>query len=228
MQLTISDVAKYLNVSQRTVYRWLEKGQIPGYKINDQYRFSRAELIEWVSKQKIAASEELFVFPDSSDSKIPSISDCIRSGGIYYRVEGDDKSSVLKSAVSLIKLPDGVDRSFLLQMLTLREEMASTGVGDGIAIPHLRNPIILGVDNPQIALCFLEKAVDFSALDGKKVFCLFLLLSPNPRIHLNLISKLAFILKKEQVKKTLKDCGSREKILSIIENAEKEFRMKSK
>ncbi|HPO91201.1 MAG TPA: PTS sugar transporter subunit IIA [Victivallales bacterium] len=221
MQLSISDVAKYLNVSQRTIYRWIDKGIIPAYKINDQYRFNRAELIEWVSNKKIPTSKDLFLFPESESTEINvSVTDCLKNGGIYYRVSGRDRNSALESALSLLKLPEEVDTNLLLKMLLMREELASTGIGEGIAIPHIRNPIVLGIEKAQIALCFLENPVDFMALDGQKVFCLFLLISPNPKIHLKIISKLAFLLKSEKLRNFLKTYPSREEILKAIEKDE--------
>src|SRR5438034_985186 len=63
----------------------------------------------------------------------------------------------------------------------LREALQSTGVGDGIAIPHVRNPIVLHVSRPMITLCFLERPIDFGALDGKPVHVLFSLISPTVR-----------------------------------------------
>ena len=68
-----------------------------------------------------------------------------------------------------MKLPDDVDREFLYQVLLAREALGSTGIGDGIAIPHVRNPIVLHLSRPTVTLCFLEQPVDFGALDGQPV-----------------------------------------------------------
>jgi PTS system nitrogen regulatory IIA component len=80
-------------------------------------------------------------------------------------------------------------------VLLAREALASTGIGDGIAIPHVRSPIVLHVSEPTITLCFLERPVDFAALDGRPVRALFLLVSPTVRAHLSLLSRLAFALR---------------------------------
>lgn len=73
--------------------------------------------------------------------------------------------------------------------------MASTGIGDGIAIPHVRNPVVLHVERPLITLCMLSEPVDFAAVDGKPVHTLFTLVSPNVRTHLQVLSRLAFALR---------------------------------
>ena len=64
-------------------------------------------------------------------------------------------------------MPDEVDRDFLLTVLEAREAMGSTGIGDGIAIPHVRNPILLHVKRPFVSLFLLKQPVDFDAIDGK-------------------------------------------------------------
>ena len=62
-------------------------------------------------------------------------------------------------AVELMPLPEKVDRQFLLQVLVARESLGSTAVGKGIALPHVRNPVVMHIDRPMITLCFLENAV---------------------------------------------------------------------
>lgn len=228
MQLTIHDVSKYFNVSERTVYRWIDQKIIPAYKINDQFRFNRAELLEWATAQKINVSPEIFESPKTEDETPPSICESIKAGGIFFRIEGSDKKTVLKNVVDIMKLPEDVDRNFLYDVLLARENLASTGIGDGIAIPHVRNPVILNVSYPVITICFLENPIDFGALDKKDVYCLFTLISPAPRVHLQLISRLAFILKEPEVKKILKEPGTRDEILKTIEHAESKVRMNRK
>jgi PTS system nitrogen regulatory IIA component len=108
-------------------------------------------------------------------------------------------------------LPDRVDREFLVHMLLAREALQSTAVGDGIAIPHVRNPIVLHVAEPGITLGFLDEPVDFGALDGRDVHTLFAVVSPTVRTHLHLISRLAF---------ALRDGGFRDVVLRRAEAAE--------
>jgi PTS system nitrogen regulatory IIA component len=94
-----------------------------------------------------------------------------------------------------MSLPGRADKALLLQVLLARESLASTGIGDGVAIPHARSPIVLRVARPAITLCFLEHPVDFDAIDGKPVFCLFTLVTPTVKSHLHLLSRIAFALR---------------------------------
>jgi PTS system nitrogen regulatory IIA component len=216
MQLGVHDVARILNVSEKSIYRWIQQGQLPAYKVNDQYRFNRAELLEWANAQKINVSAEIFQEPDTSIELMPDLADSIEAGGIFYRVAGNDKESVLRSAVEVMKLPPDMDRDFLLRVLMAREAMASTGIGDGVAIPHVRNPIVLSVNHPAICLCFLEKPVEFGAIDDQPVHTLFTLVTPTVRVHLYLLSRLASALLDPAVKAVLNRQAPREEILATL------------
>ncbi len=212
MQLTVKDVSKLMNVSERSVYRWIKQKSIPVYRVLDQFRFNRAELLEWALSKKIPVNADFFQADEQKDLALPSLSEVIKSGGIYYRVCGNTKESVFKSIVNLLRLPDEVDHDLLIRLLCAREEIASTGIGDGIAIPHVRNPIVLNVPFSMVSLCFLENPIDFSALDKNPVNCVFMVISQTVRIHLHLLSRIAFCLHDAKFKKTLLNQNSREEI----------------
>ncbi len=210
MRLRVRDAAEMLNVSEKTIYRWITQKGLPAHRVNEQYRFNRAELLEWASSQRIPVSPKIFEEPE--DAFIPSLADAMRAGGVHYRVGGVDKPSVLRSVVDVLPLPE-VDRDFLHQVLLARESLGSTAVGDGIAIPHVRNPITLHVERPVVALCFLENSIDFQAIDGKPVHTLFTIISPTIKAHLNLLSKLAFGLRDSPFAQAVRSQASREELI---------------
>ena len=212
MQLKIREVATLLGVSDKTVYRWIKAGTIPAYRVNDQYRVNRMELLEWVTAQKMPVSEEIFNEPAESEDTV-SLARALDTGGVFYRVEGTDKPSVLRAIVETMRLPEGVDREFLFRVLLSRENVCSTAIGEGVAIPHPRNPIVLHVTRPSITLCFLETPVEFGAMDGRPVQALFTLVSPTVRHHLQLLSRLSFALHDGGFKSVIASPGTREVIL---------------
>ena len=224
MTLSVRDVSKLLNVSEKTVYRWISQGILPAYRIAEQYRFNRAELLEWATSRKMNVSADLFDEPESSTVPIPSVGEALEAGGIYYRLVGGDKQAVLRAVVEHLRLPEEVDREFLLRVLLAREALQSTGIGDGIAIPHVRNPVVLHVPRPMVALCFLEKPVDFGALDGRPVHALFSLISPTVRAHLWLLSRLAFALHDPLFKKTILRVAARDEIMEAARRVEDTLR----
>ena len=177
MQINVKEAARLLAVSEKTIYRWIRQGEIPAYRINDLYRFSRAELLEWATAKHLSVSPDIFA-EAAGEAPLPGLADAIKAGGIHYRVSGETKHEVLEAVVELMRLPEEVDRKFLLSVILARETLGSTGFGGGIAIPHVRNPIVLHIPRPMITLCFLETPVEFGAIDGQPVHTLFTLVSP--------------------------------------------------
>ena len=155
--------------------------------------------------------------PESTDNPLPTLLSALRAGGIVYRLGGTDRESVLQNLVEVLRLPDEVDREFLYQVLLARESLGSTAIGDGLAIPHVRNPVVLHVAQPSITLCFLEHPIEFGALDSRPVHTLFTLISPTVRSHLHMLSRLMFFLRDPQARAVLQRQGSREEILGEVE-----------
>ncbi len=216
MQLSVRDVSDLLEVSEKTVYRWINERSLPGYRLSGQYRFNRAELLEWATSNKVNVSPKIFQETEQQAGPLPDLGDALQAGGIFYRLSGADKNSALRSVVEILRLPEEVDREFLFQVLLAREALESTAIGEGIAVPHVRNPIVLHVAKPMITLCFLETPVDFAALDGQPVHALFTLISPTVRAHLHLLSRLAFSLRDKGLKTAIATQANREDILSAV------------
>ncbi len=159
MKLTVDDVTRLFNVSEKTVYRWIKSSELPAYRVNNQYRFNRVDLLEWAAAHRVNVSTGLVdEAPDPEGAELPGLAEALATGGIHYRVGGHDKESVLREIVGLLQLPERIERESLFQILLAREEMGSTGIGDGIAIPHARNPIVMNITRPSVTLCFLETA----------------------------------------------------------------------
>jgi len=215
MQLSVKDVAQLLDVSEKSVYRWINERKLPAHRLGGQFRFNRAELIEWGTANKINVAPQVLEEREAG-GPLPTLAEALEAGGVFYRITGADKESVLASVVEYLRLPEGTDRRLLLQMLLAREKLASTATGDGVAIPHTRNPIVLHVDRPMVTLCFLENAVEFGALDRKPVHALFILVSPTVRAHLHLLSRLAFALRDDKFKKLIHSEASREEIFEKL------------
>lgn len=215
MQLTVKDAAQVLNVGEKTIYRWLQTGGLPAYRVAGQYRINRAMLFEWATSKRINFTpEDAPSAASAAPAALPSLSQALRLGGIHYRIPGTSVGEVFQSVVSLMNLPDTVNRPFLRQALVAREQLQSTGIGDGIAFPHLRNPGVLELQTPLVFLGFLENPVDFQAIDGKPVRVIFCPLAPNVRIHLHLLSRLSFALRNPDFKALIQREASRDEILA--------------
>jgi PTS system nitrogen regulatory IIA component len=223
MNLSVRDTASLLEVSEKTIYRWIKQQSIPAYRVQDQYRFNRAEVLEWATSRRLNVSAEIFHEPEAAGQPVPSLLAALEAGGVFYRVSGSDRESALREAVELLRLPEEVDRGFLLRVLLAREAIAPTAIGDGIAIPHVRNPVVLHVGRPSVALCFLERPIEYGALDGRPVDTLFTIISPTTRAHLHLMSKLSFALRDDEVRGALRRQDSRQEIFARMRRAEEDL-----
>jgi PTS system nitrogen regulatory IIA component len=220
MQLTIREAASYLRVDEATVRRWIQRRGLPVHRVNERLHLNAIELWEWATENGVPVSRTLLEQAQRQPEQVPPLSALLSAGGIYHDVGGKDKASVLREIVQRLPLPADIDREFLATTLEAREAMGSTGIGDGIAIPHVRNPILLHVTTPFVTLCLLRDAVEFDAVDGKRVHALFTVVSPNVPAHLRILGQLGFVLHDESLRGLLVRRSSAAEILGRVQTLE--------
>ena len=141
-------------------------------------------------------------------------------GGVLYGVPGEDKTSVLVAAVERLSLPNGVDRDRVIEEILQREEIASTGIGQGIALPHPQSAAALQMPESALTLVFLKTPVDFGAPDGVPVQALFVILSRDAGQHLRLLAHLGRTLQRAEVLDALARQLSAAEIFAIFGRVE--------
>ena len=225
MDLTVRDAATIFDVPEGRIYRWIHEDDLPSREVNGQYYFNRTELLEWATVRRVKFSPDLFRNTSGSGESAvgEGLIEALNLGGIISGLSGSDKSEVLKEIVGRMHLPEGFDRSVLHQLFLAREAAGSTAVGDGIAIPHPRHPVVLPVGRPTLTLCFLERPVDFGAADRQPVHTLFVLVSPTIRAHLRMLARIACALRDEPLRAVLKRRGTPEEILREARRVEETF-----
>lgn len=224
MELKIKDIVGLFQVSEKTVYRWIKEKKIPCYRINHQYRFSRSEINEWILDSKIELSSKLL---DLNIGGRPDFTALVRSGGIHYDIGGATVPEVLRNAIAALPKPAQISKNEIFAALLNREEMMSTGIGRGIAIPHPRNPIITDVEDAAVSLCFLKNPIDFGALDNLPVHTLFVLLTSNPRRHLEVLSKISYLCQLGDFLELLQKRAPASEILDFIQEKETSWQRES-
>lgn len=220
MQLTLRQAASYLGVGESTARRWIAERALPVHEANERLYLNAVELWEWAVEHGVAVSRSLLEHATRAPDAVPPMSVLIRAGGIFYDIEATDKRDVLREFVARLPLPPEQDRETLLAVLEAREAMGSTGIGDGIAIPHVRNPIVLHVEEGFVTLCLLRHPVDFGAIDGKPVHALFMVVSPTVPVHLRILGQLGFILRDDVLRGMLQQRAPSEDIIGRIEMIE--------
>lgn len=200
MQLTVHQAASYLGVSEATVRRWIARRGLPAHQVNERLHLNAIEVWEWAAENGLPVSRRLLEQARRRPDEVAPLSELLAAGGIHHDVAGEGRTAALREIVALLPLPPHVDREFLVSVLEAREAMGSTGVGGGIAIPHVRNPILLHVSAPFVTLCLLRHPVDFAALDGQPVHALFTVISPSVPSHLRILAQLGFALHDERLR----------------------------
>jgi nitrogen PTS system EIIA component len=207
-----------LGVSQKTVYRWIKEGRVPSHRLGGQHFLERSEVNDLVIRDGLGPLPS--TAQEAEDYQDITLHEMLTRGGVFYRISGATKKDVLKNALSMVKGVDDSVSSPLFQMFLAREELASTGIGDHIAIPHARGSLVGYISQPILSLSFLETPIDYGALDGKPVYALFLLISPNVRTHLRVLARLSFCLHAPEFKQTILEQASRDTILSTLARTE--------
>jgi PTS system nitrogen regulatory IIA component len=215
MFLRVEDIATAVGVNEKTVLGWIKNQGLPAHMQNDRYRINRVDLLEWATSHGITIPPDVFASGVEAQH-LCDLSEALQEGGIHYDLPGDTPESALREVIGRMKLPPSLDPEFLLHTLLAREALGSTALGNGIAIPHVRNPIVGQVQDSAISLCFLKTPIDFDAIDGKPVTILFTLITPNVKTHLHLLAKLAFMLRDQQFKDLLHRPGSAAEIMAAI------------
>jgi len=215
MDLKMKDIIDLLEVPEKTIIQWINDKKMPSYKIKNQYFFNKAEVNEWILKNNIAVSEKIL---DLALTNRPvSLIDLIKKGDVHYGIIGSTVREVIDDVVRTIPIPKSADIDTVRASLLQREEMMTTAVGKGIALPHPRNQIISDIDEESVSICFLKNPIDYGALDGEPVKVLFIIISSNAKRHLEILSKISFLCKQEDFLKTLNDKPQKEVFLYYIE-----------
>lgn len=133
-----------------------------------------------------------------------------------------DRDSVLDELVNqipqLAKLPEA--RQTLLRALREREQLHSTGIGDGIALPHSRNALVGLVDQPILVFGRHKQGIPYDAIDGIPARLFFLLIAPTVTQHLAILARLGRLLRDPKLRKNLLSVDSAEKVLTLIREGE--------
>jgi len=148
------------------------------------------------------------------------ISEFLKPEAIIMEMKSREKIAALRELVDNMVASKAVENGEEFQKaLAKRENLESTGIGDGIAIPHARTD---AVNNLVLAFARSEKGVDFSAIDGKPSHLIFLIASPinKKSEYIMALAKLSRLLRKQEVRQLLKKASNPEEILDIIKKNE--------
>jgi mannitol/fructose-specific phosphotransferase system IIA component (Ntr-type) len=141
---------------------------------------------------------------------------------INLDLQSVDRDSVLDELVNQIpqfaKLPES--RQTLLRALREREQLHSTGIGDGVALPHSRNALVGLVDQPIMVFGRHKKGIPYDAIDGVPARLFFLLIAPTVTQHLAILARLGRLLRDPKLRRSLLSADSADKVLALVRDGE--------
>ena len=150
------------------------------------------------------------------------LSELLSPANIVLDLRGTERDAVLAELVGqipeLAEEPEA--RQTLLRALQEREQLHSTGIGDGIALPHARNAIVGLVDRPILVFGRQPRGVPFGAIDGLPARLFFLLIAPTVTQHLAMLAKISRLLRDPRLRQELLTAKTAGEILDSIRQAE--------
>ena len=211
--MTIEEVAEYLRVSERTVYDWAQKGQLPGGKLGTTWRFKRNEIESWVNRCLGNSAAPLV----SLASGTVLLSQILSPERVIF-FDTTEKEMALKTLCAALGTSSQIrDESELEEAIFRREELMSTGIGFGVGVPHVRLP---SVDGLIMALGIARRPLeDYFSLDEVPVqmVCMLAASSSQHPQYVRALSAVSSRLKDESVFKAIvasKDAASAFKIFT--------------
>jgi nitrogen PTS system EIIA component len=212
MQLTMRDVSEIFKVSEGTVTRWIRQQGLPAQRVAGQFRFNRVEVLDWAVDNRIKVDTGS-LDQQGDCPRWVGFADALEAGGIHYKVPGEDPEAALAAVVVRLPLPEDFERAMLLRLFLAREALGFTAVGDGMAIPHVRHPIVLNVPRFLVTLFFLKKPIAYQTPDGKPVRILFSVISPTVAAHVQLLAGLSRALHDPNFRRSVVGTKPREVIV---------------
>ena len=163
--LTIEEVAKYLRVSERTVYDWAQKGEIPAGKIGTVWRFKKQEVENWVNARLSSQSQK--------NDETVQLKNILSVDRITFISQSSKRDALVELSEVLAKAPQIKNAQELTQEILKREELMSTAIGKGIAIPHVR---LSSVTDLVMAVGICKTPInDYQTIDDEPVKLLFMI-----------------------------------------------------
>jgi excisionase family DNA binding protein len=224
--LTIKQVARYLKVNERAIYKLAQEGAIPTVKIANQWRFRRSMIDGWLDLQMSSHivphngprnGAEAPPGP-SSDLKI---ADVLRPAAIQLDLTATTKAEALDEVASLLVNAFGVrDPAGLRQAVHHRERLCSTAIVEGVAFPHPRRNGNRFTRELAIAVGRSTRGIDFRGMDGKPTHLVVMLCAPSDALHLQVIAKLGRLLNDTTLRQALAKASAPAAFIDLIRERE--------
>lgn len=221
MSMQAKDIAQMLHLSERTVRRWVQEGKIPAYQFHRQYRFDRLELQDWMLKRAYFRNEkQILPKPEANAYGAVSLRQhllyrALSKGGVFDQIDAKSKAEAISLSTALIAAKLNADADVIKEMLVDREAMSSTGILNGVAIPHTRD-FLLPKPVDFVSVVYLKQPIQWGALDAIPVHTLFFVMACENWRHLQLLAKIALLCQQPTFSQLLRQRANVQQLLTFI------------
>lgn len=158
MNLTVWEIVELLEVSERTVHRWIEREGLPANHVHGAWKVHRAELFDWASAKGVQLPSRFFASRGGIDD-VHDFARALRAGTVRRGLVGRARHDVAEALVASLTVPSPCERELVTEMVAARPGLGFVGVRDWIALPRLSDPVILD-GPPAIDLCLFDEIPD--------------------------------------------------------------------
>jgi len=221
--LTPKQLAEYLQLSERTVYRMLDRNQLPAFKVGGQWRFRKSAVDYWLDlRMHQLESAHLHEIQAGAVEPALSLRALLREENALIAVPAGPARDVVRAFVSRVVFPERVDVESVVERIMEREALCSTALPEGVALLHTarwESRVLAAHD--LLAAGRLSEPIDFGALDGSRTDVLFLILARNERDHLVLQAKVARLCRERAFVDGLREARAAADVVSLVEATER-------
>ena len=207
--LTIEEVANYLRVSDRTVYDWAQRGEIPAGKIGTVWRFKKSEVEKWVNDRLSSSGKRI-------KDDVVQVKNILAPNRVIFISQTSRHDALIELANTLSSAPQVKRSDELVSEILKREELMSTAIGRGIAIPHVR---LSSVTDLVMAVGVCKTPVtDFQPIDDMPVSLLFMIAAAYNQhsYYLQTLSYFSAKLKKKELRDSLLNAATTDEIYKLL------------
>jgi PTS system nitrogen regulatory IIA component len=227
-QMNEKQLAAYLHLDAREVAKLASRDQIPCRKVAGEYVFFKGQIDHWVFEQmgdlpveRLAKIEKGVTAHHGWDTEADLLGALIPARGLAVPLKARTRQSVLRQLVTVAEEAELVyNRTDLFDELQQREELCSTALFPGVAMPHPRHPVPYDIAETFIIVGLTESGIPFGAADGSLTRLFFLICCKDDRTHLHVLARLAQVFHEPDATERLMACGDADELRECIHELE--------
>ncbi len=225
--MMLDEVASYLSMTEREVLKLVRSGQLPATKQGESWRFLREEVDHWLEEQiphfpsrELHGVEKAPAFLGGKPiggKSVPILEDLLIPAGVELNAHARTRASVLEELVNVLDRTQRLqDPDSLLTAVREREDLVTTALDGGVAIPHPRKRLDWVVTDESLVFVRTVRGIPFGAEDGALTDLFFLLVCRDDRRHLQVLARMSRILKDNEFLQDLRCCDDSEEVCALL------------